>query len=40
MLQLAAGGLVIGITYLALATLLRIREIDEVIGLVRRRLGR
>jgi putative peptidoglycan lipid II flippase len=39
-LQLAVGGLVIGACYLGLAMALRIREIDDVVGLVRRRLGR
>ncbi|WP_435206181.1 murein biosynthesis integral membrane protein MurJ [Micromonospora sp. bgisy143] len=39
-LQLVIGGAVIGGTYLGLATVLRIGEITEVIGMVRRRLGR
>jgi putative peptidoglycan lipid II flippase len=39
-LQLAVGGVVIGACYLGLAMALRIREIDDVVGLVRRRLGR
>ncbi|WP_328421985.1 murein biosynthesis integral membrane protein MurJ [Micromonospora sp. NBC_00389] len=38
--QLVIGGAVIGGTYLGLATLLRIGEITEVVGMVRRRLGR
>ncbi|MBM0234631.1 murein biosynthesis integral membrane protein MurJ [Micromonospora sp. STR1_7] len=39
-IQLVIGGAVIGGTYLGLATLLRIGEITEVLGMVRRRLGR
>ncbi|MFV2102203.1 murein biosynthesis integral membrane protein MurJ [Micromonospora sp. LOL_024] len=38
--QLLVGGAVIGGTYLGLAVVLRISEITEVIGMVRRRLGR
>ncbi|MET8461602.1 murein biosynthesis integral membrane protein MurJ [Micromonospora zamorensis] len=38
--QLVIGGAVIGGTYLGLAMLLRISEITEVVGMVRRRLGR
>ncbi|MEH0822075.1 MULTISPECIES: murein biosynthesis integral membrane protein MurJ [unclassified Micromonospora] len=38
--QLAVGGAVIGVTYLGLAMVLRIGEITEVVGMVRRRLGR
>ncbi|MEW2382453.1 murein biosynthesis integral membrane protein MurJ [Micromonospora sp. NPDC047707] len=38
--QLVVGGAVIGATYLGLAMLLRIGEITEVVGMVRRRLGR
>ncbi|MBX7269742.1 murein biosynthesis integral membrane protein MurJ [Micromonospora sp. Llam7] len=38
--QLLVGGAVIGGTYLVLASVLRISEITEVVGLVRRRLGR
>ncbi len=38
--QLVIGGAVIGATYLGLATVLRIGEIAEVVGMVRRRLGR
>jgi putative peptidoglycan lipid II flippase len=39
-LQLAIGGVAVGVTYLALATLLRIREIGDVVALVRRRFRR
>ncbi|MGK5441182.1 murein biosynthesis integral membrane protein MurJ [Micromonospora sp. URMC 105] len=39
-LQLVVGGAVIGVTYLGLAMVLRIGEITEVVGMVRRRLGR
>ncbi|MFE9203980.1 murein biosynthesis integral membrane protein MurJ [Micromonospora sp. NPDC007230] len=38
--QLVIGGVVIGGTYLGLAMALRIGEITEVVGMVRRRLGR
>ncbi|WP_433388881.1 murein biosynthesis integral membrane protein MurJ [Micromonospora sp. KLBMP9576] len=38
--QLLVGGAVIGGTYLGLAMVLRISEITEVVGMVRRRLGR
>ncbi|MGS2618479.1 murein biosynthesis integral membrane protein MurJ [Micromonospora sp. LZ34] len=38
--QLVVGGAVIGGTYLGLAMALRIGEITEVVGMVRRRLGR
>ncbi|MFF5172348.1 murein biosynthesis integral membrane protein MurJ [Micromonospora sp. NPDC000089] len=38
--QLLIGGAVIGATYLGLAMVLRIGEITEVVGMVRRRLGR
>ncbi|RQW98143.1 murein biosynthesis integral membrane protein MurJ [Micromonospora globispora] len=38
--QLIVGGAVIGGTYLGLAMVLRIGEITEVVGMVRRRLGR
>ncbi|GAB3350806.1 murein biosynthesis integral membrane protein MurJ [Micromonospora halotolerans] len=38
--QLVIGGAVIGVTYLGLAMVLRIGEITEVVGMVRRRLGR
>ncbi|MGA5307641.1 murein biosynthesis integral membrane protein MurJ [Micromonospora taraxaci] len=39
-IQLVIGGAVIGGTYLGLAMVLRISEITEVVGMVRRRLGR
>ncbi|MEU8420028.1 murein biosynthesis integral membrane protein MurJ [Micromonospora sp. NPDC048835] len=39
-IQLVIGGAVIGGTYLGLAMLLKIGEITEVVGMVRRRLGR
>ncbi|MEU3454807.1 murein biosynthesis integral membrane protein MurJ [Micromonospora sp. NPDC006766] len=39
-IQLVVGGAVIGAAYLGLATVLRIGEITEVVGMVRRRLGR
>ncbi|MGK5737721.1 murein biosynthesis integral membrane protein MurJ [Micromonospora sp. URMC 103] len=39
-LQLVIGGGAIGVAYLALAMALRISEITEVVGMVRRRLGR
>jgi len=39
-LQLVVGGAAIGLAYLALAVALRVREINDVLGLVRRRLGR
>ncbi|MEU8371536.1 murein biosynthesis integral membrane protein MurJ [Micromonospora sp. NPDC048894] len=38
--RLVLGGVVIGGTYLGLAMVLRIGEITEVVGMVRRRLGR
>ncbi|MET8834099.1 murein biosynthesis integral membrane protein MurJ [Micromonospora sp. NPDC004540] len=38
--QLVIGGAVIGVTYLGLAMALRIGEITEVVGMVRRRLRR
>ncbi|MEU1752126.1 murein biosynthesis integral membrane protein MurJ [Micromonospora matsumotoense] len=38
--QLVVGGAAIGLTYLGLAMVLRIGEITEVVGMVRRRLGR
>lgn len=40
LLQLVVGGALVGLTYLGLAVLLRIDEVNEVLGLVRRRLGR
>ena len=39
-LQLAVGGAVILIVYLGVAALLRVREISQVIGMVRRKIGR
>ncbi|MEV0607741.1 murein biosynthesis integral membrane protein MurJ [Polymorphospora rubra] len=39
-LQIIVGGAAIGATYFGLATALRIREITEVVGMVRRKLGR
>ncbi|GAB3148649.1 murein biosynthesis integral membrane protein MurJ [Micromonospora sonneratiae] len=39
-LQLVVGGVVIGGSYVGLALLLRIGEITEVVGMVRRKLGR
>jgi putative peptidoglycan lipid II flippase len=36
--QLSAGGVTIGATYVGLAVLLRLREVNEVLDLVRRRL--
>jgi putative peptidoglycan lipid II flippase len=38
--DLVVAGAAIGLTYLGLAMLLRIREISDVVGLVRRKLGR
>ncbi|MEO3746286.1 murein biosynthesis integral membrane protein MurJ [Plantactinospora sp. B5E13] len=38
--EVVIGGLAIGGTYLGLAMLLRIREITDVVGMLRRRLGR
>ena len=40
LVQLLVGGAVIGATYLGLAMVLRVGEITEVVGMVRRRLGR
>jgi putative peptidoglycan lipid II flippase len=40
LLQLLAGGSVILVVYLAAATLLRVREVSQVVGMVRRKLGR
>lgn len=40
LLQLIVGGSAVAMTYAGLAFLLRIREITEVVALVRRRLGR
>jgi putative peptidoglycan lipid II flippase len=39
-LQVVVGGSVIGLSYLALALVLRVREIGDVLRLVRRRIGR
>ncbi len=38
--QLLAGGAVILISYLAAATVLRVGEVSQVIGMVRRKIGR
>lgn len=38
--QLFVGGAVIGLTYLGLAVVLRIREVSDLLSMVRRRLGR
>jgi putative peptidoglycan lipid II flippase len=38
--QLLVGGTVILLAYLAAATLLRVREVSQVVGMVRRKLGR
>jgi putative peptidoglycan lipid II flippase len=40
MLQLLVGGTVILVAYLTAAVLLRVREISQVFGMVRRKLGR
>ncbi|MCA2212720.1 murein biosynthesis integral membrane protein MurJ [Jidongwangia harbinensis] len=40
LLQLAVGGLVIMVSYLAAAIVLRVREVHQVIGMIRRKLGR
>ncbi|MFB9234621.1 murein biosynthesis integral membrane protein MurJ [Plantactinospora siamensis] len=40
LVRLVVGGGVIGLSYLGLAMVLRITEITEVVGMVRRRLGR
>jgi putative peptidoglycan lipid II flippase len=40
LLRLVCGGAAIGLTYLGLALALRISEITDVVGLVRRKLGR
>ncbi|MBU2663570.1 murein biosynthesis integral membrane protein MurJ [Actinoplanes bogorensis] len=39
-LQLLAGGAVILVAYLGAATVLRVQEVSQVIGMVRRKLGR
>jgi putative peptidoglycan lipid II flippase len=38
--ELAAGGLVLVAAYAAVATALRVREVDQFAGMIRRRLGR
>ncbi len=38
--ELAAGGAVLAVTYFVLAFVLRVREVSDVVGLVRRKLGR
>ena len=38
--QVAAGGAVIVLAYLVSATLLRVQEVSQVVGMVRRKLGR
>ncbi|HEX5596156.1 MAG TPA: murein biosynthesis integral membrane protein MurJ [Micromonosporaceae bacterium] len=38
--QLIVGGGAIGVTYVVLAMVLKLREISEVVGMVRRKLGR
>nr|WP_305788466.1 murein biosynthesis integral membrane protein MurJ [Actinoplanes lichenis] len=40
LVQLVAGGAVIVLTYLVSATLLRVHEVSQVVGTVRRKLGR
>jgi len=40
LLQLVVGGAVILLAYLVAATLLRVREVSQVVGMVRRKLGR
>ncbi len=40
LLQLAVGGLVIMLVYLGTAAVLRVREVSQVVGTVRRKLGR
>lgn len=40
LLRLIVGGAAIGASYVGLALLLRVREINQVVGMVRRRLGR
>lgn len=40
LLELVAGGAVLAIGYFGLAYLLRVREVSEVVGMVRRKLGR
>ncbi len=40
LVQLLAGGTVIMVTYLGAALLLRVQEVSQVVGMVRRKLGR
>ena len=40
LVQIAVGGLVILVAYLGAALLLRVREVSQVVGTVRRKLGR
>ena len=40
LLQLAVGGVVILVAYLGTAALVRVREVSQVAGMVRRKLGR
>jgi putative peptidoglycan lipid II flippase len=40
LLQLAAGGAVILVAYLGAATMLRVAEVNQVVGMVRRKIGR
>jgi putative peptidoglycan lipid II flippase len=40
LLQLVAGGSVIMLSYFAAALLLRVQEVSQVVGMVRRKLGR
>jgi len=39
-IELAVGGLVLVATYAALATVLRVREVNQFAGMIRRRIGR
>jgi putative peptidoglycan lipid II flippase len=38
--QLAVGGAVILVAYLGAALLLRVQEVSQVVGMVRRKIGR
>jgi putative peptidoglycan lipid II flippase len=40
LLQLLAGGTVIMVVYFAAALVLRVQEVSQVVGMVRRKLGR
>lgn len=40
LLQLAAGGVVLAVVYFGLALLFRVREVSDVVGMVRAKLGR